>query len=46
VESDCIWNDVNAIISTISLSYSAASKIYTLDEVDDNSLVEFVSYQR
>jgi hypothetical protein len=46
VESDCIWIDVDAIISTVSLSYSAASKIYTLDEVDANSLAEFVSNQR
>lgn len=46
VESDCVWIDVDAIISTLSLSYSAAFKIYTLDEVDANSLAEFVRNQR
>ena len=43
VESDCVYFDVDAIISTVSLSYSTTSKIYTLDEVDANSLAEFVS---
>ena len=46
VESDCIWIDVDAIISTISLSYSVASKIYTLDEVDANFLAEFFNNKR
>ena len=49
VESDCIWIDVDAIISTISLSYSPTSptsKIYTLDEVDAHCLAEFVKNQR
>ena len=45
MESDCVWIDVDAMISTVSLSYLAASKIYTLDEVDVDSLVEFVSNQ-
>ena len=43
MESDCVRIDVDAIISTISLPYSAASKIYTLHKVDANSLAEFVS---
>jgi len=38
VENDCIWIDVDAIISTISLEYVPNTKMYTLDEVDANSL--------
>lgn len=45
VESDCVWIDMNTIISTVSLDDSSASKIYTLDEVDANSLAEFVNNQ-
>ena len=45
-ESDCIWVDVNSIISTVSLDYSSSNKIYTLDPTDAHSLHEFVSYQR
>ena len=45
-ESDCVWVDVDSIISTVSLQYAPTSKIYTLDEVDAHSLNEFVSYQK
>lgn len=45
-ESDCIWVDVDSIISTVSLHYASNTKIYTLDEVDAHSLHEFVSYQK
>jgi len=45
-ESDCIWVDVDSIISTVSLHYALNTKIYTLDEVDAHSLHEFVSYQK
>ena len=46
IESDCLWIDVDAIISTVSLSYSPTTKIYILDEVDADSLKEFVSNQK
>ena len=46
IESDCLWIDVDAIISRVSLSYSPTTKIYTLDEVDADSLKEFVSNQK
>ena len=46
VESDCVWVDVDAIISTVSLEYESTSKIYTLDEVDANSLNEFISNKK
>ena len=45
-ESDCIWVDVDAVISTVSLHYSSNTKIYTLDDVDAHSLHEFVFDQR
>lgn len=41
-ESDCLWVDIDAVISTVSLSYANNTKIYTLDEVDANSLKEFI----
>lgn len=43
VENDCVLVDVHAIISTVSLQYKSSSKTYTLDEVDVNSLHEFIS---
>lgn len=45
-ESDCIWVDVDAVISTVSFNYSSNTQVYTLDAVDAHSLHEFVSYQR
>ena len=45
-ESDCIWVDVDVVISIVSLHYSSNTKIYTLDDVNAHSLHEFVSYQR
>lgn len=41
-----MWVDVDAIISTVSLEYESSSKTYTLDEVDANSLNEFISNQK
>jgi hypothetical protein len=42
VVNDCVWVDVDAIISIVSLQYESSSKIYMLDEVDANSLNEFI----
>ena len=42
VESDCVWVDVDAIISIVSLQYESSSNIYKLDEVDANSLDEYI----
>ena len=46
VESDCVWVDVDAIISIVSLEYESTSKIYTLDEIDANSLNEFIANKK
>jgi hypothetical protein len=35
-----VWVDVDVIISTMPLEYESTSTIYTLDEVDANSLNE------
>lgn len=45
-ESDCLWVDIDAVISTVSLPYACNTKIYTLDEVDANSLKEFIDNQK
>jgi hypothetical protein len=43
--SDCKWVDVDAIISTVTLTYSPSQKVYTLNLEDAASLNEFVTKQ-
>jgi len=44
-KSDCVQIDVDAIISIASLLYASTTKMYTLEEVDANSLNEFIANQ-
>ena len=41
--SDCVWIDVDTVISTVTMSYNSGTKIYSLDDVDAASLQEFVN---
>ena len=38
----CVWVDVDATISILYLQHESSSKIYKLDEVDVNSLNEYI----
>jgi hypothetical protein len=44
--SDIQWIDLEAIISTMSMTFSARTNIYTLDQTDAQSFDEFVSSER
>ena len=43
--TDCFWIDVEAIISTVTLSRDPLTKVYEIDHVDGMALDEFVARQ-
>lgn len=43
---DIQWVDLEAIISTMSMTFSARTNMYTLDQTNAQSLDEFVSYEK
>jgi hypothetical protein len=40
--SDCKWVDVDTVISTVTLNYNAAQKLYSLEPTDFRNLNEFM----
>ena len=41
--TDCFWIDVEAIISTVTLSRDPLTKVYEIDHVDGMALDDFVA---
>jgi hypothetical protein len=44
--SDYKWVDIDTVISTVTLNYNAAQKLYSLEPTNFRSLNEFVEAQK
>jgi len=40
---DCVWIDVDMVISTVTMSYNSSTKKFSLDDFDATLLQEFVN---
>jgi hypothetical protein len=41
--TDCIWVDLETLISSVTMSYNERHNVYTLDANDAKALAEFIS---